>query len=108
MILSSKNKKAIPAANPAKAGAKARRPKEADMSIAGIKSDQTLAATMTPAAKPKRPRSRLSFILPFKKKTVAAPSVVPKNGRARPKKSALISALYCKPFQSASVAVGAD
>ena len=55
-----------------------------DSSIAGIISDQTLAATIIPEAKPKHILSNLKLIL-LKNKTIAAPRAVVKNVRPVPK-----------------------
>ena len=49
--------------------------------MAGISRDHTDAATITPAANPDRIFWTFAFMLSFlKKKTMAAPSVVPRNG----------------------------
>ena len=52
--------------------------------IAGIKSDHTDAAIITPDAKPKSTFSNFLFILFFIKNTVILPSVVPRNGINNP------------------------
>ena len=52
--------------------------------IAGKSRLQTEAATMTPAAKERRPRLRFWLICLRIKNTHAAPKTVPKNGMARP------------------------
>ena len=48
--------------------------------MAGISRLHTEAATITPAAKPVRLFCTFSLMLPFMKKTQAAPRLVPKNG----------------------------
>ena len=52
--MSSRKRKAIPAAVPIAAGTNASFPIEDELSIEGIISDHTEAATITPAANPKR------------------------------------------------------
>lgn len=52
--------------------------------IDGIKSDQTDAATITPDANPKSVFWMIGFNSFFKKKTQAAPAVVPTNGIKTP------------------------
>lgn len=49
------------------------------MSMAGMSSDQTDAAIMTPAANPRKTCWKDALISPRKKKTTAAPSAVIKN-----------------------------
>ena len=51
-----------------------------DDSIDGIINDQIDAAIITPPAKPNNVFSNFGLILSFKKKTHAAPNVVPING----------------------------
>ncbi len=70
------SKKKIPRKNPIKTGQRL----PPDMSIPGISSDQTEAATITPEAKPSKvfcSREDISFRM---KKTKAEPSTVPKKG----------------------------
>lgn len=69
------------------------------ISMAGIKSDQMLAATITPAAKPDKDFWTFGLISSFMKKTQAAPKVVPMKGINMPKITCLfISFIYilCK------------
>jgi hypothetical protein len=54
------------------------------MSIAGINSDHTDAATMTPEAKPSKNFCNNSDISSFIRKTNADPSIVPSNGINNP------------------------
>ena len=54
------------------------------ISMAGISKDHTEAATMTPAANPVNILCILPPICFFRKKTQAAPAVVPKKGIRRP------------------------
>ena len=70
--------------NPTAAGRKASLPIESDISIAGIRSDQTDAATITPDANPSNAFCTSGFKSFFKKNTQAAPSVVPKKGINNP------------------------
>ena len=84
VILSSRNRKPIPRKKPTRTGTTAIFPMSLFISAAGRRSDHTLAATITPAAKPKSKRWTESFILFFIKKTQAEPSVVPKNGIESP------------------------
>ena len=53
------------------------------ISIEGIRSDHTEAATITPDAKPSRIFCRISGISFFKKKTKADPNAVPAKGIIR-------------------------
>ena len=52
------------------------------ISIDGIRSDQTDAAIITPAANPSNNFSNFGAICFFKKNTIAAPIEVPKKGIA--------------------------
>ena len=79
-MLSIKSKNKIPSIKPTAAGSQAILPCSLDISIAGIRSDHTLAAIITPAAKPSRVFSIFALILSFIKNTIAAPRVVPSNG----------------------------
>ena len=75
------NKKIIPMAKPIKAGNQLNLPyRSFDDSIDGIINDQIDAAIITPPAKPNNVFSNFGLILSFKKKTHAAPNVVPING----------------------------
>ena len=67
------------------AGRNARRPIASHIFIDGIKSDQTDAATITPDANPKSVFWMIGFNSFFKKKTQAAPAVVPTNGIKTPR-----------------------
>ena len=60
------------------------KPAGADISMAGIKSDHIEAATITPAAKPKRTLFIKGLILSFMKKTQADPKTVPITGIPNP------------------------
>ena len=75
------NKKIIPTAKPIKAGTQLKLPYcSCDDSIDGIINDQIDAAIITPPAKPSNVFSNFGLILSLKKKTHAAPNVVPRNG----------------------------
>ena len=81
--VSMRRRKAKPTARPTAAGTKAQAPMSALCSIEGCKSDQMLAATITPAAKPRRiflSQSGISFL---RKKTIEEPRVVPRRGTRR-------------------------
>ena len=84
IIISNRNRKAIPKPTPITAGRNASRPKSAEDSMEGIISDQTLAATMTPLANPRRSFCSFSFICCPIKKTQAEPKTVPKKGIISP------------------------
>ena len=70
----------IPRAKPTAAGRNASFPMDEDMSMAGIRSDQTEAATITPDAKPRSVFCTFSFSASLRRNTQAAPAVVPMNG----------------------------
>ena len=74
----------IPNRNPTAAGMTDHRPLSAPISIAGISSDHTDAATITPEAKPSNDFCSRGDISPRMKKTNAAPSIVPKRGIKSP------------------------
>ena len=59
----------------------------ADISIAGMMSDHMEAATITPEAKPRRDFCKRGDISSFMKNTNAAPSVVPRKGISRVRKT---------------------
>ena len=61
------------------------------ISIAGINSDHTLAAIITPDANPNKNLSNSFFMFFFIKKTSAEPRVVPINGRSKPTDIFIIS-----------------
>ena len=60
------------------------------LSSAGSSRLQKDAATMTPAAKPVRIFCRLSEMLFFSTKTIAAPRLVPRNGIRIPKTVSIV------------------
>ena len=68
------------------------------ISIAGISSDHTDAATITPEAKPNSDFCNRTDISPRIKNTKAEPSIVPSNGIRRPIINVAISCNYlgCK------------
>ena len=85
---SSASRNSAPSTKPPAAGSQAGPPASWAISMAGIKSDQTEAAIITPAAKPRNARCMPCGISFLKKKTVAAPSavakkvnIVPRNAR---------------------------
>ena len=78
------NKKPIPNRKPTAAGNTDHAPFPSSISMAGMSSDQTEAATITPDAKPSKDfctRSGMSF---FIKNTKAEPSIVPSKGISNP------------------------
>ena len=79
-IWSIMSKKPIPIRNPTTAGTKPSFPMCSDISMDGIKSDQTEAATITPEANPSMIFCIFGGMDPFKKNTQAAPRVVPTMG----------------------------
>ena len=80
MMWSSASKNKMPAQNPSTAGKNDHRPSAAECAMAGISRLHTLAATITPAAKPVSARCTASLSVFFRKNTHAAPSDVPRNG----------------------------
>ena len=74
----------IPSKNPTAAGITAHLPISAPISMDGISSDQTDAATITPEAKPKSDFCNLADISSFIKNTKADPSIVPSSGISSP------------------------
>jgi hypothetical protein len=73
--LSISSKKAPPLRNPIKAGTHGMEPFASDISIAGLRSDQKLAAIITPAAKPSI-EFKIFLFIDLKKKTMDAPRAV--------------------------------
>lgn len=82
-------RKTPPSKNPNTAGIQPVLPDESAISIAGISKDQTLAAIMTPAAKPSMPSNNFWLIF-LKKKTAAAPSAVTNQVKQVAKKACMI------------------
>ena len=75
-------------------------PCSSDISMAGISSDQTDAAIMTPDAKPSSNFPSFASISFFMKKTIADPRTVPRKGIAIIIKSFIFSPLiYCMTSQ---------
>ncbi len=87
---SSANRKKIPNRNPATAGMTLHLPLSASISIAGISSDHTDAATITPEANPSSDFCTRSGILSFMKNTNAEPSMVHSRGMSSPITSVVI------------------
>lgn len=85
--MSSTSRNAMPAIKPAAAGTTRRKLPSGPLSMAGISSDHTDAATITPAAKPVSSLLSMSGILRRMENTQAAPKVVPARGRSNPKVS---------------------
>ena len=78
------NKNPIPNKNPTAAGNTDQAPLSTPISMAGINSDHTDAATITPDAKPSNNFCSRGDISSRMKKTNAAPSMVPQRGMSRP------------------------
>lgn len=74
----------MPSRKPSTAGSQAFPPSASAISIAGMSSDQTEAAIITPEAKPSSAFCTLSPICLLKKNTVAEPSTVPASGSSSP------------------------
>ncbi len=89
--LSSPSRKRTPPKKPTAAGIHAIFPCSVVMSIAGINSDHTEAAIITPAANPRSIFSSFLFISFLIQKTIADPSVVPANGISNPSASCIHS-----------------
>ena len=81
----------IPNRNPTAAGKTDHRPLSAAISIDGISSDHTDAATITPDAKPNSDFCSLGDMSFFMKNTKAEPSIVPSSGIKRPMINVVIS-----------------
>lgn len=64
-------------------------PLPCSISMAGMSSDQTDAATITPEANPNSDFCKRSDISPFIRKTNAAPSIVPNRGISNPMTNAI-------------------
>ena len=75
----------MPPTKPTAAGSHSLLPASADISIAGKINDHILAATITPEAKPSKMRCAIGdeAIRRLGKNTIAAPKMVPINGRRR-------------------------
>ena len=84
----------MPNRNPTAAGTTLHLPLSASICIAGISSDQTDAATITPDAKPRSDFCTHGEISSFMKKTNAAPSIVPSSGISSP----IINVVVIKEF----------
>ena len=78
------NKKPIPNRKPTAAGSTAHFPLSAPICIAGISSDHTDAATITPDAKPNNDFCSRADISSRMKNTKAEPSIVPSSGISSP------------------------
>ena len=84
VIVSSNNRNPIPSKNPTAAGIHAIFPCSSAISIAGINSDHTPAAIMTPDANPSNAFCIVGLISFLSKKTIPAPNVVPTKGISIP------------------------
>ena len=84
----------IPNRNPTAAGITDHRPLSATISIEGISSDHTDAATITPDAKPNNVFCSRTDISSFMKSTNAEPSIVPSSGISNPMISVVMLQRY--------------
>ena len=84
--LSRSRRNPIPRSRPTAAGRKASLPMAALISMAGIRRDQTEAATITPEAKPKSAFCIRGAIAWRRKNTQKAPAAVPRKGIIIPTK----------------------
>ena len=95
----------MPIRKPMAAGRKASFPIPELLSSAGCSRLQKDAATITPAAKPVSAFCILSEICFFRRKTIAAPRLVPRNGIRTPSKICIFmisaSVFYFLPTSSA-------
>ena len=80
MAISKRSIKPIPAKNPTTAGNHAKLPIACDSSIAGMRSDHTDAATITPEAKPSNGFCSDLACLSLNSNTAAEPRMVPTKG----------------------------
>ena len=93
---SKSSKKPTPARKPIEAGNTDQLPLAARISMEGMSSDHTEAATITPDAKPNSvfcKRGDMSF---FIKKTNEAPNIVPNNGISNPTVIPMTIKLFAK------------
>ena len=81
----------MPRRNPTAAGITDHLPLSASISIAGMSSDHTDAATITPEAKPRSDFCSRTDISPRMKNTKAEPSIVPSSGTSSPMINVIIS-----------------
>ena len=89
MMISSRSRKPMPIRNPIDAGRKESVPMAELLSSAGCSRLQKEAATITPAANPVRAFCTTLEISFFRKKTIAAPRLVPRNGIRIPSASCM-------------------
>ena len=78
------NRNPMPAISPTTAGITLRSPSPTFISILGIRSDHTEAATITPEANPINAFCSLSGIFSFMKNTKPLPIIVPISGSSSP------------------------
>ena len=88
------SKKPIPNRKPSAAGITAHFPSPAAISIAGINSDHTEAATITPEAKPNNIFCNSIDICFFIKNTNAEPNIVPNKGINNPIVKIIITFIF--------------
>ena len=81
----------MPNKNPMAAGSTAHLPLSVSISIEGISSDHTDAATITPEAKPNNDFCTRADISSFIRKTNAEPNIVPNSGINSPMISVVIT-----------------
>ena len=83
-------RKPMPKRKPTAAGRTDHLPLSASISMAGISSDHTDAATITPEAKPSSAFCKRTDISPRMKNTKAEPSIVPSRGIRSPMMSVVV------------------
>ena len=96
-VLSISKRNAMPAKKPSDA----KNGEPSDWFMAGRSSENTDALIIMPLAKPESALSVVAEIVFFRKKTHAAPAVVPKNGMSSPSVMILISSIIRLYAQSA-------
>ena len=84
----------MPNKNPTAAGHTAQAPLLSSISMAGMSSDHTEAATITPEANPSSAFCSLTGISPFIRNTKAEPSIVPSRGISNPVVSIVVVILF--------------
>ena len=82
--VSNSSRKNTPNTNPTAAGTHAHLPIASLICMLGISSDHTLAATITPDAKPSSNLFQRALHSPRSRNTIAAPNTVPDKGNNNP------------------------
>ena len=100
MMVSSSRRKPTPNMKPAAAGSQPVTFCCSASSMAGMMSDQTEAAIMTPEAKPRSSFWIPGLTSPFRKKTKQEPRAVPRKGMSMPRAVLRVSSMIRPPFNS--------